>query len=491
MAAGGLTVLMLSWEFPPRIIGGISSHVYELSMALSRKNVNVHVVTCSFPEAPENEQISRVKVHRFNSKIPSTSFLGWIFSMNQAMAERAIDVINESNEEVDIIHAHDWLVAEAAVKLRDAFSKSLVSTIHATEMGRRGGIHNDYQRTIDEMERHLVNQSSKVICCSNYMADQISSAFNVHSERLHVIPNGVNAAKFDGRVNTLPIKRLYAKNGERIVCFVGRLVHEKGVHVLIGAVPKVLAVMPNVNFVIVGEGGMKDYLMKEAWDFGVAGHVFFAGFVNEETLISIYRASDAAVFPSLYEPFGITALEAMAAKTPVIVTDTGGLAEIVQHEKTGIKVYVDNSDSLAWGILRVLKNSDVAKKIREDGYRKVLRDYDWDKIAEKTMKVYDLALKAAPRHDTIHSRFPFLMSKEFPEEQRILLVMHILGIVDEENAKRPAELAELIGMSVARLHSLLQKLLDSGYVTCYRDSLRRLRYFLTKLGIVKVCSAFS
>ena len=491
MAGGGFTVLMLSWEFPPRIIGGISSHVYELSMALSRKNVNVHVVTCSFPGAPKNEQIGRVKVHRFDSKIPSTSFLGWVFSMNQAMAERAIDVINESNEEVDIIHAHDWLVTEAAVKLRDAFSKPLISTIHATEMGRRGGIHNDYQRTIDDVERHLINQSWEVICCSNYMADQISSTFNMQTKRLHVIPNGVNVAKFAGRVNILPIKRVYSKNGEKIVCFVGRLVHEKGVHVLIGAVPKVLGVMPNVNFVIVGEGGMKDYLVKEAWDFGVGSHVFFAGFVNEETLISIYRASDAAVFPSLYEPFGITALEAMAAKTPVIVTDTGGLAEIVQHEKTGIKVYVDNSDSLAWGILRVLENSDMAKKIREDGYRKVLRDYDWDKIAEKTMKVYDLALKAAPRNNTIHSRFPFLMSEEFPEDLRILLLMHILGVVDRENAKRSAELAELLGMSVARLHGLLQKLLDSGYVAYYRDDLRRLRYFLTKLGIVKVCSALS
>jgi glycosyltransferase involved in cell wall biosynthesis len=491
MAAGGLTVLMLSWEFPPRIIGGISSHVYELSMALARKNVTVHVVTCDFPGAPENEQIGQVNVHRFNSKIPSPSFLGWIFSMNQAMAERAIDVINGSNEEVDIIHAHDWLVTEAAVKVRDAFSKPLVSTIHATEMGRRSGIHNDYQRTINEVERHLINQSCEVICCSNYMADQVSSAFNVQSERLHVIPNGVNVAKFDGRVNTLPIKRLYAKNRERIVCFVGRLVHEKGVHVLIGAVPKVLAVMPNVNFVIVGEGGMKDYLAKEAWNFGVASHVFFAGFVNEERLISIYRASDAAVFPSLYEPFGITALEAMAAKTPVIVTDTGGLAEIVQHEKTGIKVYVDNSDSLAWGILRVLKNSDVAEKIRANAYRKALRDYDWDKIAEKTMKVYDLALIAAPRHDTIHLKFTFLMSEEFPEELRILLLMHILGVVDRENAKRRAELAELLGMSVASLHGLLQKLLDSGYIACYRDDLRRLRYFLTKLGIVKVCSAFS
>jgi len=491
MTPAPLSVLMLSWEFPPRIIGGISSHVHDLSMALTRRNVTVHVVTCDFPGAPEYEQVDGVTVHRFNSKIPSPSFLGWIFSMNQAMAERAIDVINDNDEEIDVIHAHDWLVSEAAVKVGHAFSKPLVSTIHATEMGRRGGIHNDYQRTINEVERHLINQSSEVICCSNYMADQVSSAFNIQSDRLHVIPNGVNAAKFNGKVSTMPVKQRYAKNGEKIVSFVGRLVHEKGVHVLVGAVPKVLTTMPKVNFVIVGEGGMKDYLSKEAWDFGVADHVFFAGFVDEKTLISIYRASDAAVFPSLYEPFGITALEAMAAKTPVIVTDTGGLAEIVEHEKTGIKVYVDNSDSLAWGILRVLKNPDVAKRIRENGYQKVLREYDWNAIAERTMKVYESAMVATSRPEAIRIRFPLFAFEEYPAEMRILVLMHILGALDDENAKRPTELSDIMGIDVKTLHGLLQKLLDSGYVVSFRDNLRRLRYYLTKLGIVKVLSAFS
>jgi len=486
-----LSVLMLSWEFPPRIIGGISSHVYDLSMALTRKNVAVHIVTCDFPGAPDYERVGGVTVHRFNSKIPSTSFLGWVFSMNQAMAEKAIDVINENDEEIDVIHAHDWLVAEAAVKIRQAFSKPLVSTIHATEIGRRSGIHNDYQRTINEVEWHLVNQSSEVICCSYYMGDQVASAFNMQGSKLHVIPNGVNAAKFSGDVNTTPVKQRYAKNGEKIVSFVGRLVHEKGVHVLIGAVPKVLTATPKVNFVIVGEGGMKDYLAKEAYDFGVADHVFFAGFVDEKTLISIYRASDVAVFPSLYEPFGITALEAMAAKTPVIVTDTGGLAEIVEHEKTGIKVYVDNSDSLAWGILRVLNNPDIAKKIRESGYRKVLKEYDWNAIAERTMKVYNSALIVTSMPKAIRIKFPSFTLEEHPAEMRILLLMHILGALDDENAKRPAELADLLKMDLKTLHGLLQKLADSGYIASYRDNLRRLRYYLTKLGIVKVLSAFS
>ena len=482
---------MLTWEFPPRIIGGISSHVYDLSAALTRRNVRVHVVTCDFPGAPEYEQIGGVTVHRFNSKIPSSSFLEWVFSMNQAMAERAIDVINDNDEEIDVIHAHDWLVAEAAVKVRQAFSKPLVSTIHATEVGRRGGIHNDYQRTINEVEQHLVNQSSEVICCSNYMADQVSSAFNVEGNRLYVIPNGVNATKFSDDVDTTAVRERYAKKGEKIVSFVGRLVHEKGVHVLVGAVPKVLAAMPKVNFVIVGEGGMKDYLAKEAYDFGVADHVFFAGFVDEKKLISIYRGSDAAVFPSLYEPFGITALEAMAAKTPIIVTDTGGLAEIVEHEETGIKVYVDNSDSLAWGILRVLENPNVANRIRDNGYRKVLREYDWNAIAERTIKVYNSALVASSKLETTLIKFPVFTFEEHPAEMRILLLMNILGALDHENAKRPVELADMLGIEVKTLHGLLRNLIDSGYIVSFRDNLRRLRYYLTKLGIVKVLSAFS
>jgi len=492
MTRGDLSVLMLSWEFPPRVVGGISSHVYDLSMALAKRGIDVHVVTCDFPAAPEHEQIGRVRVYRFNSKIPSPSFLGWIFSMNQSMAEKAIDVLNEIEEDIDVIHAHDWLVAEAAIKLRDDFSKPLVSTIHATEMGRRGGIHNDYQRTINEVERHLVSQSHELICCSEYMAEQISCGFNyVHNERLHVIPNGVDTTKFDVRISTKQVRQKYSKGGEKIVSFVGRLVHEKGVHVLIGAVPKVLEKMPDVNFVIVGEGGMKDHLVQEAWDFGVAGHVFFAGFVDEETLISIYQASDAAVFPSLYEPFGITALEAMAARTPVIASDTGGLAQIVEHEKTGIKVYPDNSDSLAWGILRVLQNPKLGDRIRKNAYQRVVKEFDWKEIAEKTIKVYKSAMTRDRKPKAIRLTRPFLVLEEYPETMRILLALHILGAVDESNAKRSVELAEMLGMGVERLNVLLQRLLGSGYIVFFRDNLRRVRYFLTRLGVLKVCSTFS
>jgi hypothetical protein len=277
-----------------------------------------------------------------------------------------------------------------------------------------------------------------------------------------------------------------------MVVFVGRLVYEKGVHVLIGAAPKVLSVLPKVSFVIVGEGGMKEYLSKEAWDFGIAHRVFFTGFVDEKTLISIYKASDVAVFPSLYEPFGITALEAMAAKTPLVVSDTGGLAEIVEHDKTGVKIYPDNSDSLAWGILRILQNQSFANAIRENAYQHVIEDYGWNRIADETIGVYRQSIAATlPPSLKFDASLPFLKLDEYPEELRILVLLQILGAVDGEHAVSAKELSDVLRVRVEMTRRLLERLVDMGYVETSRDSFRRLRYYLTERGMIKACSLFS
>jgi hypothetical protein len=254
----------------------------------------------------------------------------------------------------------------------------------------------------------------------------------------------------------------------------------------------VLSVLPKVSFVIVGEGGMREQLAKEAWDFGVAHHVFFAGFVDEKTLVSIYRAGDVAVVPSLYEPFGITALEAMAAKTPVVVSDTGGLAEIVEHDKTGVKTYPDNSDSLAWGILRVLQNPAYATMIEKNAYEKVVKDYDWDRIADETIGVYHEAMAATPVPDLkLGASFPLLKLEGYPEELRVLVLLHVLGATDRQRAILRRELLSVLRISVEKLRVLLQRLVDLGYLEAFRDSYRRLRYYLTGQGIIKACSLFS
>ena len=489
-----LNIFMLSWEFPPRIIGGISAHVHDLSRALARKRVNVHVITCDFPGAPEYEEIGGVHVYRFNSyRIPAHTFLAWIFSMNQNMIERSIEVVDAHNGQIDVIHAHDWLVANAAIELKNRYEKPLLSTIHSTEIGRRGGIQSNHQRTINEIERRFVHESSRVICCSDYMANQVCRSFGLPREKVRVIPNGVEASRFNLKVDYHAVRQRFIEPNGKIVLYVGRLVHEKGVHVLIGALPKVLRVLPNVKLVIVGEGGMKESLLKEALHFGIQDKVFFTGFVDEKTLISLYKVSDVAVFPSLYEPFGITALEAMAAKVPVVVSDVGGLSEIVEHDETGVKVHPDNSDAVGWGIIRVLKDKIYANNIRKNAYRRIVEDYNWGKISDETIEVYQQLVATIPPKPAVMPKIKLPLSKVemYPPEFQLLLSLYTLSAVRKEHAKTAGELSKMLDIEIIEIRRLLKKLVNSGFVATYKDGRRRLRYYLTDLGIIRACSLFS
>jgi glycosyltransferase involved in cell wall biosynthesis len=174
---------------------------------------------------------------------------------------------------------------------------------------------------------------------------------------------------------------------EKIVLYVGRMVYEKGIHVLVNAVPKVLEKV-NAKFIIVGSGYMKEQLLNIVRSMRLEHKVLFMGFVDDETLIRLQKCADVSVVPSLFEPFGIVALEAMAAKSPAVVSDTGGLSEIVDHDVTGFKAYPNNPESLAWGITKILLDEGYRSYIRENAYRKVKEKYDWEKIAQQTKAIY-------------------------------------------------------------------------------------------------------
>ncbi|RLI28111.1 glycosyltransferase family 1 protein [Candidatus Bathyarchaeota archaeon] len=385
-----LRVLMFSWEYPPRVVGGISPHVYYVSKNLAKNGVEIYVVTCDFPGAPSREVVDGVHVLRVDSyKNPAPDFATWIYLMNMNMRKEAAELIRNLDGEVDILHAHDWLVASATIGLKHVFRIPLVATIHSTEFGRRNGIHTDYERMIHETERWLTYEAWKVICCSNYMVSHVAWVFGVPSDKLIMIPNGVNAADFQINFNKEEFRRKYALPEEKLVLFVGRLVYEKGAQVLIEAVPKILSKV-NAKFVIVGDGYMRDPLLKRVQAMGLLHKVLFTGFVDDWTLKRLYNCADVCVVPSLYEPFGITALEAMASKAPLVASDTGGLSEIVEHDRTGVKVYVNNPDSLAWGVTRILLNPDYAEMLKENAYRKVLREYDWNGISIRLKNLYSV-----------------------------------------------------------------------------------------------------
>ncbi|MEM3601417.1 MAG: glycosyltransferase family 4 protein [Candidatus Bathyarchaeia archaeon] len=389
-----LAVMMLTWEFPPRIVGGISPHVYNLSRNLAKNGVKVYVVTCDFPGAPKHEALEGFEVFRVDSyKNPSPDFASWVYLMNVNMQKEAASLVKNLGG-VDIFHAHDWLVAVASIGLKHIFRRPLLATIHSTEVGRRSGIHSDYERMIHETEAWLTYEAWRVICCSNYMVSHVKLTFGLPEDKLEMIPNGVDVTQYGGceKASLTQFRRKFALPEEKIVLFVGRLVYEKGVHVLIQSVPKVLEKV-NAKFVIVGDGYMKHSLLEMVRNMGLAQKVFFTGFIDDETLKKLQRCADVTVVPSLYEPFGIVAIEAMAAKSPVVVSDVGGLSEIVEHDVTGVKVYPNDPNSLTWGIIRVLLNEDYAAKLREKAYKKAVEVFNWGRISQSTKKGYEKVLE--------------------------------------------------------------------------------------------------
>jgi 1,4-alpha-glucan branching enzyme len=313
--------------------------------------------------------------------------------MNVNMQREAADLVRSLDGRVDIFHAHDWLVATAGIGLKHVFRRPFFATMHSTEIGRRNGLHSDYERMIHETEAWLTYEAWKVICCSDYMISHVQWAFGLPRDKLVMVPNGVCTEVYssDEKHEMEGFRNRFALPQEKIVLFVGRLVFEKGVQVLVNAIPKVLA-KTNAKVIIVGNGYMKDQLANVVHSMGLAHKVMFTGFIDDKTLRRLQKCADVSVVPSLFEPFGIVALEAMAAESPVVVSDTGGLSEIVDHEVDGVKVYPDSPDSLAWGITRVLSDGAFAERVRTNALKKVREKYNWDKIAQQTTGIYERIL---------------------------------------------------------------------------------------------------
>ncbi len=387
-----MRVFMLSWEYPPYVVGGLGKHVMELAPALAEQGVEVHLIVPCLAGGSLEEGWRSLFVHRVG--IPrgyGQDFFGLITDNNGLLRERAERLTEEAGRP-DLLHAHDWLVAQAAIECKHRLRIPLVATIHATERGRgQGTLSGEQSQAIHSTEWWLTYEAWRVICTSRYMAHQVQEYFAVPADKLDVIPNGVDPGRFQALQgeDLGTFRQNYAAPDEKIVLYVGRIVAEKGVPVLIEAVPRVLARYDKAKFVIVGTGLLLETLGRRAEELGVGQRTYFVGYVPDYTRDRLFKVADVAVFPSLYEPFGIVALEAMAARTPVVVAETGGLAEVVRHAETGITVYPGDPDSLAWGILHTLEHPEWARLRVENAYREVLERYSWTTLARQTVAVYE------------------------------------------------------------------------------------------------------
>jgi glycosyltransferase involved in cell wall biosynthesis len=379
---------MLSWEYPPKVVGGLARHVQELSEALLERGHEVHILTSECPGEPLDGERQGVHVHRARCGYPATrDFFTSVLNLNFALLERALALAPDLGG-VALLHAHDWLVVYAAAALKHAWRRPLVATIHATEWGRNRGLHNDLSRRISDAEWWLAYEAWRVITCSYHMRDEVRSVFQVPPDKLAVLPNGVKRSVFRRTAQAPAVREKFAGPGEKLVLYVGRLVQEKGARVLLEAVPKLLHFAPGTKVVIAGTGPLAGELSARAAGLGVAGQVAFPGFVDDATRDALLTTADVAVYPSTYEPFGIVALEAMAAGTPVVVSDTGGLSEIVVHGVNGLKAYPGDADSLANNLLTLLHDADLARQLAEQAQEDVRDYYDWTGIAGGTEAVY-------------------------------------------------------------------------------------------------------
>ena len=387
-----MKILMLTWEYPPRVVGGIARVVYDLSRTLLKDGHDVTVVTYKDGDAPYFEDDKGVKVYRVdNYMINPNNFIDWIMQLNFNLIAKANEIIAEQGN-FDVIHAHDWLVAYAAKTLKNSYNIPIVATIHATEAGRNSGIHDETQRYINDTESMLTYEASEVIVNSNYMKNELQRLFGLPYEKINIVPNGVNLNLFNGVEKDYNFRRRFAMDNEKIILFMGRLVYEKGIQHLISAMPKILNGYHDSKLVICGKGGMLDELQAQVNSMGISNKVYFAGYMHGKDVQKMYKAADIAVFPSTYEPFGIVALEAMLSENPIVVSDIGGLNEIVQHRENGMKAYCGNPNSIADSILELLYDHKLCADITKKAKNKVRNEYNWNKIAQDTHFTYQKAI---------------------------------------------------------------------------------------------------
>jgi len=388
-----MKILMLTWEYPPRVVGGISKVVYDLSHKMVKEGNEVTVVTYRDGDNVKYyENDKGVEVYRVdNYMIRPNNFIDWIMQLNFNMITKTNEIINK-NGKFDVIHAHDWLVAYSAKSIKESYNIPLISTIHATESGRNSGIHDETQRYINDSEWMLTYESSEVIVNSNYMKNEVQRLFGLPYDKINVIPNGVNLQLFSNVNIDYDFRRQYAMDNEKIILYVGRLVYEKGIQNLIAAMPKILDRYHDSKLIICGRGGMIDELREQVKYLGIENKVYFAGYCDSKKMQKMYKCADVAVFPSTYEPFGIVAIESMLSGTPTIVSDVGGLNEIIEHGVTGMKSYAGNANSIADSVLSLLFDPKLCANISQNAIKKVKENYNWSKITDSTYYVYQLAI---------------------------------------------------------------------------------------------------
>ena len=392
-AAGSVPprVLILSWEYPPIVEGGLARHVRKLAEQLVARDLEVHVLTRGGGRLAAKENRHGVIVHRVREpdfpKDDLDAFISWVDHMNEDMRAAGAELVEEIGP--DLVHSHDWLVAGAARKLAADAGVPWLVTVHATEYGRhQGWVDKHPQSHIHAVERRMVRDADRVITCSHYMRRHVADVFGVRASKITAIANGIDPSDLQTVADLPRLRARYAQPDERLILLVGRLVYEKGFHLALDALPGLIERLGKVRFLIAGSGTAEAELKEQAERLGLMEHGSFVGWTGDDELHSLYRIADLCLVPSIYEPFGLVALEAMASGCPCIVADTGGLREVVPGGgRVGLRFRPKDSKSLGRMAEQILTDDALRDRLVAEAREHVLR-FDWADVARQTAKVY-------------------------------------------------------------------------------------------------------
>ncbi len=392
-----MKVLMFGWEFPPVSSGGLGTACYGLTKALSSKGVDITLV---LPSAADIDAdfvkvigANTLKIRKVDSilmpYLNSASYYSTyqkvtrqnaiygrnLFQEVSRYTEAAAGIAEE--EDFDIIHCHDWMTFGAGIRAKQVSKKPLVVHIHATEFDRTGG--NGVHQHVYDIEREGMHKADKVVAVSNFTKQKILQHYGVQPQKVAVVHNGV---ELDRRENA------YSK--EKMVLFLGRITLQKGPDYFLYAAKRALEIDKDIRFVIAGSGDMEPLIVEKAAELGIADKVLFAGFLEGEKVREAYQKASLYVMPSVSEPFGLTPLEAMNNRTPVIISRQSGVSEVISH---CLKVDFWDVNQIANQMISVLRYSELQQELSDNASAEV-RKFNWASPAEKCISIYNGLLTA-------------------------------------------------------------------------------------------------
>jgi len=410
-----MKMAVLVYEYPPKIVGGLGTYAAEITrkFVLLGHDVSVFTMNDDMGSLPTRELWRGIEIHRpihidVSDSLPDVvaedvrkwgrgiQLFSEILIYNYLSAAKLVnELVRKEEFKYDIVVAHDWLSVIAGAAIKKELDLPLVFHVHSTEKGRTLG---DGSEVISNIERRGGQMADLIVTVSHAMKDELTK-LGFPTEKIQVCHNGVDPQKYCreevGEAEVKKVRQMYGlEDNDLMALYIGRLVWVKGVDKLIMAMPQVLKKVPNIKLVVVGLGEMRDYLEKLVDNLKLQEVVKFRfEFIPEEERIAHYAACDVAVFPSLYEPFGIVALEAMSMEKPVVVGASGisGMREVVVPsgpDQCGFHVNPSDAADIAWGIINAVQDPQKRVRLGQNGRRRVLQEFSWDVIAKRTAQLY-------------------------------------------------------------------------------------------------------